>query len=175
MNTDDQIFDFLAAAEDTGKQLDDLIKAIPGEVRQTLSTEYQKSPWVSALPEVADRVTAAAERAETAAGILIKKVVIAGAVVCLGAIVLPLLTWGYAYWQTSKLRDEQALISRETKQLQALAETLLDETGGGILIEKDDSGKRYVRLPFGIEVDQKGFYKDGRFGFVYSLTPPVRQ
>lgn len=159
MNMDEHLFDFLAAAEDTGRQLDDLVKAIPGEIRGTLSAEYQKSPWVTALPATAERVTAAAERAESAARVLTKKTVFAGFVVCLAAVVVPLLTWGYAYWQTSKLREEQA--------------ALMDKTGGGVLVEKDDSGKRYVRLPFGAEIDQKGFYEDGRFGFVYTW-PPVR-
>lgn len=86
MNTDEQIFDFLAAAEDTGKQLDDLIKSIPGEVRETLADEYQKSPWLTALPATADRVTAAAERAESAANVLSKKAIFAGVAVCLAAV-----------------------------------------------------------------------------------------
>ena len=61
MNNEEQVFDFLAAAEDTGKQLDALIKAIPGEVRNTLAAEYRQSPWLATLPTTADRVTAAAE------------------------------------------------------------------------------------------------------------------
>lgn len=47
----------------------------------------------------------------------------------------------------------------------------MDETGGGVLIERDEVGRWYVRLPFGVEVDQRGYYKDGRFGFVYTWPP----
>ena len=174
MNNDEQVFDYLAAAEDTGKQLDELIKAIPGEVRDALAIEYRKSPWLATLPTTADKVTAAAERAESAAAILIKKATLAGLIVCLAAIILPLLTWGYAYWQTSKLRNEQAAIQAETAFLQELATALKDETGGGVILDKDGNGKWYVALPLGVEVDQQGYYRNGRFGFVYTW-PPVRQ
>ena len=94
MDNDEQVFDFLAAAEDTGKQLDGLIRAIPGEVRAILAAEYGKSPWLAELPKVAGSVTAAAERAEAAAGILTRKVKVAGLLVCLAAVVVPLSTWG---------------------------------------------------------------------------------
>ncbi len=38
------LFDFMAAAEDTGKRLDALIKMIPGLLQKSLSDEYRRSP-----------------------------------------------------------------------------------------------------------------------------------
>lgn len=171
MSSDEQVFDFLAAAEDTGKQLDELIKSIPGEVRGALATEYRKSPWLTELPKVADSVTAAAERAEAVAESLARKAQMAGLLVCLAAIVVPLLTWGYAYWQTSLLRREQADLKDETARLEVYAASLKEETGGGVELIRYADGDIFVALPSGVTVDRKGDTKDGRFGFIYKWQP----
>lgn len=63
---------------------------------------------------------------------------------------------------------------RETERMQRLASTLKDETGGGVVIEVDDTGKRYVALPFGVEDYQNMRYEDGRIGFRYVWPPAVR-
>lgn len=167
MDKEEQVFDFMAAAEDTGKQLDALVKAIPNEVRETLAAEYRKSPWLATLPATADKVTAAAERAESAAAVLTKKAAFAGLLVCIAVVVVPLSTWGYAYWQTSKLRDEQAAIATEVKRLEALADTLKDDTGGGVEVMKDGDGFRLVALPPGTKVEKTGNLEDGRYAFTY--------
>jgi hypothetical protein len=181
-NKDEElIFDFMAAAEDTGKRLDALIKTIPGTLQKTLSDEYQRSPWLATLPKdveclntIVQRADSAAERTESATAHMERRIKTVCFVACLAAVIMPLATWGLAYWQTSKLRGEQAVIKVETERLQGLAVALDAETGGGVLIEKDDSGKRYVRLPLAAEVEQQGHYPDGRFGFVYTL-PLVKQ
>ncbi len=178
MNGKDEevLFDFMAAAEDTGKRLDALIKAIPGSLQKTLSAEYQRSPWLVTLPAEVERLSAvvqcsdsAAERTESATARMERRIKTVCFVACLAAIIMPFATWGHAYWQTGKLRDEQAVIEAETARLQTLAAALEEKTGGGMLIEKDDSGKRYVRLPVGAVVEQQGQYPDGRVGFVYTL------
>jgi hypothetical protein len=66
MDNEEPIFDFMAAAEDLDKGLDNLIKAFPAEMRETLAAEYRKSPWLALLPTAADRLTAVAEHAESA-------------------------------------------------------------------------------------------------------------
>ncbi len=176
-NRDEElIFDFMAAAEETGKRLDALIKAIPGSLQKTLSDEYRRSPWLATLPAEVERLSAvvqrsdsAAERTESATAHMERRIKTVCFVACLAAIIMPLATWGLAYWQTGKLRDEQAAIKAEVARLQTLAVALDVKTGGGMLIEKDDSGKRYVRLPVGAVVEQQGQYPDDRVDFVYVL------
>ena len=176
-NRDEElIFDFMAAAEETGKRLDALIKMIPGSLQKTLSDEYRLSPWLATFPAEVERLNtvvqrsdSAAERTESATAHMERRIKAVCFVACLAAIIMPLATWGHAYWQTGKLRDEQAAIKAETARLQALAAALDEKTGGGMLIEKDDSGKRYVRLPVGAVVEPQGQYPDGRVGFVYAL------
>ena len=68
MDNEIQAFDFMAAAEDTGRRLDEMAKRLPGEIRADLVAEYRQSPWQKSIPATADRLTAAAERAETATG-----------------------------------------------------------------------------------------------------------
>lgn len=150
MSNDEQVFDFLAAAEDTGKQLDALVKAIPGEVRGTLAAEYKKSPWLATLPATADRVTAAAERAESAAAVLAKKAAFAGLMVCIAAVAVPVSTWGYAYWQTSKLREEQDAIRAEAKRHESAIALMKGETGGGARLQRNDDGSFTFFLPPGL-------------------------
>ncbi len=176
-NRDEElIFDFMAAAEDTGKRLDTLIKAIPGSLQKTLSDEYRRSPWLATFPAEVERLSAlvqrsdsAAERTELAAAHVERRIKTVCFLACLAAVIMPIVTWGHAYWQTGRLRDEQAVIKAESARLQKLAAALDEKTGGGMLIEKDDSGKRYVRLPVGAVVEQQGQYPDGRVGFVYAL------
>ncbi len=175
------IFDFMAAAEDTGKRLDALIKVIPGALQKTLAEEYRRSPWLVTLPAEVERLSAvvqcadaAADRTESATAHMERRIKTVCFVACLAAVIMPLAIWGHAYWQTGKLRDEQVAIKAEVARLQTLAVALDEKTGGGMLIEKDDSGKRYVRLPVGAVVEQQGQYPDGRVGFVYTL-PSVSQ
>ncbi len=137
------LFDFMAAAEETGKRLDALIKAIPGSLQKTLSAEYQRSPWLMTLPaevkrlsEVVQRTDSAAERTELAAAHVERRIKTVCTVACLAAIIMPLVTWGHAYWQTGKLRDEQAEIKAETARLQTLAVALDEKTGGGMQGER---------------------------------------
>lgn len=40
MNNDEHIFDYMAAAEETGQHLDSLIKQIPGHIKFTLTTVF---------------------------------------------------------------------------------------------------------------------------------------
>lgn len=55
MDNDEQVFDYMAAAEETGRQLDSLVKQIPGHIKSTLATaladEWRK---VTVFKEVAE-------------------------------------------------------------------------------------------------------------------------
>ncbi len=111
-------FDFMAAAEETGKRLDALIKAIPGSLQKTLSAEYQRSPWLATLPAEVERLSAvvqrsdfAAERTGPATAHVERRIKAVCFVACLAAIIMPLAAWGHAYWETGKLRDTPAMSS----------------------------------------------------------------
>lgn len=169
MQDDEQVFDFLAAAEDTGKQLDALIKAIPGEIRETLAAEYRKSPWLATLPATADRVTTAGERAEAAARVLTRKSVFAGWVVCMAAVVVPLATWGYAYWQTAGLRNECAVLEDKIARLAPRAATHENASGGGTELVKGGEKLWMFILPRGAQWGKGEELADGRNGYWYSI------
>ncbi len=174
MDNEIQAFDFMAAAEDTGRRLDEMAKRLPGEIRADLVAEYRQSPWQKSIPATADRLTAAAERAEAATGVFERKIKIAGSVACLAAVIVPLATWGYAYWQTAKLRGEYEAITAKTAELQGLAAALEDKTGGGGSIWKKENGEYFVALPTGVEATRSVTYTDGRHGFAYTW-PPARK
>ncbi len=45
MGNGGRTFDFMAEAEDTGKQFGEVAKRLPGAVRADLAAEYRQSPW----------------------------------------------------------------------------------------------------------------------------------
>jgi len=55
MNNDEHVFDYMAAAEETGRQLDSLIKQVPSHIKSTLSTAFADE-WrkVTAFKELAE-------------------------------------------------------------------------------------------------------------------------
>ncbi len=174
MDKEEPFFDFMAAAEDTGKQLNEMARRLPDEIRAALAAEYRQSPWQKSIPATADRLTAVAECAESAAATLARKVKFAGSVACLASVVVPLATWGYAYWQTAKLRAEHEAIKAKTAELQGLAATLEDKTGGGVGVWKEENGQYIVALPSGVEPDRVLTYADGRHGFTYTWPPVLK-
>ncbi len=127
---EDLIFDFMAAAEDTGKRLDALIKAIPGSLQETLSAEYQRSPWLTTIPAAVERLSAvvqrsnsAAERTESATAHVERRIKTVCFVACLAAIIMPIVTLGVAYWNLSDLRGQQVRLEQENAELMAGIET----------------------------------------------------
>jgi hypothetical protein len=175
------IFDFMAAAEDTGKRLDSLIKAFPGTLQKTLSDEYQRSPWLATLPKEVERLSAvvqradsAAERTESATAHTERRIKTVCLVCCFSAIIMPLAVWGLAYWQTGNLRDEQAVVRAETKRLQTYAAKLTDKTGGGVGVWTMTNGEYIVALPKDVEPSWSGKNDDGLYLFRYTW-PPVRK
>ena len=45
MDNGGRIFDFMAAAEETGKRFDEMARRLPGVVRADLVAEYRQSHW----------------------------------------------------------------------------------------------------------------------------------
>ncbi len=132
MNNRDEelIFDFMAAAEDTGKRLDALIKMIPGSLQKTLSDEYRRSPWLATLPAEVERLSAvvqrtdsAAERTESATAHVEHRIKTVCFVACLAAIIMPLVALGIAYWSLSDLRNQQIQLEQENAALAAAVTT----------------------------------------------------
>lgn len=167
MNNEEQVFDFMAAAEDTGRRLDALIKAIPNEIRKTLVAEYRKSPWLATLPTAADRMIAAAERSESASALLTRKTRIAGLLVGVAIVILPLSTWALAYWQTAKLREESAALQAEMEGLETAVSDLRNKTGGGIEVVSYKGGTFGVVLPDGMKFQHEARTKNNRNVLVY--------
>ena len=131
---EDLIFDFMAAAEDTGKRLDALIKAIPGSLQETLSAEYQRSPWLTTIPAAVERLSAvvqrsnsAAERTESATAHVESRIKTVCTVACLAAIIIPIVTLGVAYWTLSDLRGQQIQLEQENAALAAAVTTAAQE------------------------------------------------
>ena len=132
MQNEDQVFDFMAAAEETEKQIDEMAKRLPGELRTALAEEWRKSPWLSELPKIADRVTEAAERAEAATDALRLSLKISASVVIVACLIIPFATWLLATWQVGELEREAAALRADIETLTLTADALKTATGGGV-------------------------------------------
>jgi len=55
MDNDEQVFDYMAAAEETGRQLDLLVKQVPGHIKSSLTDAFTDE-WrkVTAFKELAE-------------------------------------------------------------------------------------------------------------------------
>ena len=55
MNNDEYVFDYMAAAEKTGRQLNSMIKQVPGHIKSALATAFADE-WrkVTAFKELAE-------------------------------------------------------------------------------------------------------------------------
>jgi len=55
MQNDEYVFDYMAAAEETGRQLDSLLKQVPGHIKSTLAIAFADE-WrkVTAFKELAE-------------------------------------------------------------------------------------------------------------------------
>lgn len=192
MDTDESIFDYLAAAEETAKQFEAMTKRLPGELKAVLAEEWRKSPWLADLPKAMDAARRAAEKMENATRFLTRSVKKAGIAVCLAAVVIPLATWAWAYWNVSDLRrdrlrlerenddlntfigtkinagsDEISRHEREIATLSATLKALKDGTGGGIELIVYKGGAFGIILPEGMEFQHEARIEDNRNVLVY--------
>ncbi len=187
-NRDEElIFDFMAAAEETGKRLDALIKMIPGSLQKTLSDEYRRSPWLATFPAEVERLNAvvqrsdsAAERTESATAHMELRIKTVCFAACLAAIIMPLVTLGVAYWTLSDLRGQQIQLEQENEEitrqkseiaeLSRTAEMLRNETGGLGVVDNGD-GSWDVVFPVSAEFERRPWQNTtGRFVVPYSIS-----
>ncbi len=198
MDKEEQIFDFMAAAEDTGKQLNEMARRLPGELRAVLSEDWRRSPWFTELPKVIDTAREATKQTERAAQSLARTVKKAGGIVAVASAVIPLAMLGIAYWNLSDLREQQirleqqnaalesgittgtqtekALAEEVTRQqseiqkLSATAEVLRDETGGLDVVDNND-GTWEVIFPAHAQFTRQPWRNTaGRFVVSYSVS-----
>ena len=119
MDKEEQIFDFMAAAEDTGKQLNEMARRLPGELRAVLSEDWRRSPWFTELPKVIDTAREATKQTERAAQSLARTVKKAGGIVAVASAVIPLAMLGIAYWNLSDLREQQIRLEQQNSALES--------------------------------------------------------
>lgn len=113
MNTDESVFDYLAAAEEIGRLLEEMTTKLPGEVKTALLEEWRISSWRTEFPKSVEAIQVASasaqatvEEIKAAALLLSRTVTTAGIAICLTSIVIPLAVWGIAYLNTKDLREE---------------------------------------------------------------------
>jgi hypothetical protein len=195
MRNEEQIFDFMAAAEETGRQLDEMVRRLPGELKAVLAEEWRKSSWLAELPMAAKKAMAATTQTEVATRYLARNVKFAGFIVCLASVIIPLATWGVAYWNVSALRREQIFLKQENGELAAAIEATVkvarddisrreDEikkltdtmealkagVGGGIELVDRGGGAWSLMLPAYITFEEMWREPDGRYVIPYIVS-----
>ena len=162
MSTEEQAFDFMAAAEETGRQLDEMVKRIPKELKALLAEEWCKSPWLAELPKAAEKADVATNKLEEAIVFLARTVRNAGLIVCLASVIIPLVTWGIAYWNVIDIRQEVATFESEVQTLGEAVTLLRNESGDGVILQNYGGEERGVVIPEGYVYTHVGNNTAGR-------------
>lgn len=90
---DEHIFDYMVAAEETGKQLNSVIRQVPSHIKTTLSEEWRKMPLLVELPKATQKIEDAIEEMRDMV-ILLKRTVWAVAFVgVFAAAAIPIVVW----------------------------------------------------------------------------------
>ena len=169
MDSDELIYDFMAAAEDTGRQLDAMVKLLPGDIAAILQQQWQQSPWRTELPAAAARTAEAAREAEAAAEALQKRVARAAWLVGLAAIIIPVVLCILAYLNLSNVRREEEATRRRIQALEGHESRLTAAMGGGAEFYQQD-GECYFIPPHGVLSFEQIQFSDGRTGVKYSVA-----
>ena len=167
MHNDEQVFDYMAAAEETGKQLDEMVRRIPGEMKAVLADEWRQSAWLVELPKIAEKAMAATEKTEAASDFLNRSINRAGLVIMLAAVIVPLATWAVTKWEMRGLQSRQAELEDTIDCLSATLSALKSQTGGGLELVTYTDGTRGVILPIGSKFQHEAQTKDNRNVVVY--------
>lgn len=97
MHNDEQIFDYMAAAEEAGRQLDALLKQVPGHIKSSLAAAFVDE-WrkVTAFKELAeatgklnDAIVEVRESVNTLRQTIWAAVIVGGVI----AIAIPVFAW----------------------------------------------------------------------------------
>ncbi len=198
MDKEEQVFDFMAAAEDTGKLLNEMARRLPGELRAVLSDDWRRSPWFTELPTVIDKAREATKQTEEATRSLARTVKRAGSIVAIASAVIPLVILGIAYWNLSDLREQQVRLEQinieletsikigtqtakalteevtrqksEIQKLSATAKVLRDETGGLDVVDNNDGTWDVVFPANALFEGRPQWNTAGRFVVSYSTS-----
>lgn len=169
MDNEEPIYDFMAAAEETGRQLDAMVKRLPGDIVTVLQQQWQQSPWRTELPAAVTRTTEAAREAEAAAEVLQKRAVRTAWLVGLAAIVIPVVLCILAYLNLSDVRRDEEATRKRIQVLEGQESRLKAAMGGGAEFYQQD-GMCYFIPPHGVSAFEPVKFKDGRNGVKYSVA-----
>jgi hypothetical protein len=107
----------------------------------TLAAEYQRSPWLAALPKEVERLNAVVQRADSAAehtesvtALAERRIKTVCRVSCLAAIIMSIVTLGAAVWTLSDLLGQQARLEQRNAEL-AAAVTTAEQTENSLAEE----------------------------------------
>ncbi len=97
MNNEEQIFDYMAAAEETGRQLDLLVRQVPGQIKTTLAAafadEWRKVTVFKEQSEATEKLNNIIGEVRELVSLLrqtIRAAIIVGIVV---AVAIPVFSW----------------------------------------------------------------------------------
>lgn len=169
MDNEEQVYDFMAAAEETGRQLDALIKRLPQDIATILQQQWQQSPWRSEVPAAAASTTEAAKSAEKAAGVLWKTAKSTSWLVAIAAVIIPVASCIVAHLNLSDARQDEDAAKKRVQVLEGRESSLRFATGGGAEFYQQD-GTYYFVPPVGTSTCEKWPLKDGRVGIKYKLA-----
>lgn len=148
MSNDEQVFDFMAAAEESGRQLDALIKRLPDDMVAIINKQWQQSPWRSELPKAATSTIEAAKSAEMVSDRLWKTAKIILWMATVVSIVIPLAMYITAYLDVGEVRRDEDATKKRIQALEERESSLRFATGGGADFYQQD-GVQYFTPPVG--------------------------
>lgn len=169
MDSEEQIYDFMAAAEETGRQLDALVKRLPQDIAAILQQQWQQSPWRSEVPAAAASTTEAAKSAEKAAGVLWKTAKSTSWLVVIAAVIIPVASYIVAQLNLSDVRQGEEAAKKRVQALEQRESSLRFATGGGAEFYRQDGVQYFVPPPGALGYEQWRL-QDGRIGIKYSLS-----
>jgi hypothetical protein len=97
MNDEEHVFDYMAAAEETGRQLDLLIRQMPGHIKSTLAAafadEWREVTAFKELSEATGELNEVINEVREAVASLRQTVWMVTIVGIVVAVAIPLITW----------------------------------------------------------------------------------
>lgn len=92
-NRKDAKFDYMAAAEEAGRQLNSLIRQVPGYIKTALSEEWRRLPLLVELPNATKKMEDAIEEMQDSVAVLKQTVWAVAIVGIFAAVAIPVIAW----------------------------------------------------------------------------------
>ena len=169
MENEEQIYDFMAAAEETGKQIDAMAKQLPKDMAAMLQQQWQQSPWRSELPAVAESTIEAAKSAEEAADTLWKTARMTFWMAGIASVAIPIVMCIVAYLNLANARRDEDAAKKRVQALEGRESSLRYATGGGAEFYQQDGVQYFVPPPEALNCEQ-WLLQDGRIGIKYTFA-----